>query len=272
MSNQIKTWFYLVVLTALVMFCGQYFGGRQGLLVGFILAMGMNFFTYFYSDKLILAAYGAQKVEGVDPYGLQELVSRLALQTKIPKPSVYIIPSETPNAFATGRSPKYASVAVTEGIIRLLNKDELASVLAHELSHVEHRDTLLMAIAATLGTTVMLLANLFRRTDEASNNFARSVLIAIFAPFAATFIQLAISRSREYMADAHSAELTSNPQALATALWKIHNYSQAIPLGATQATAHLFIVNPLFGGGVNSLFSTHPPVEERIKRLIGRTL
>jgi heat shock protein HtpX len=204
----------------------------------------------------------------------------LAQRAKIPKPGVYIIPSETPNAFATGRSPKHASVAATEGILRLLTKDELEGVLAHELSHVEHHDTLIMAIAATLATVVMYLANIFRwvsffgmrRDANSRDNLVGSFLIALVAPIAAVLIQLAITRGREFMADAHGAELTANPQALATALWKIHNYAQAIPMPATPATAHLFIINPLYGGGIASLFSTHPPVEERIKRLIGRTL
>jgi heat shock protein HtpX len=280
MTNQIKTWIYLIVLTCLIMFLGELVGGRQGLLAAFVLSLVVNFFSYFCSDKLILHTYGARLVEGIDPYGLQKLVAKLAERASIPKPDVYIIPSETPNAFATGRSPKHASVAATEGILRLLTKEELEGVLAHELSHVQQCDTLIMAIAACLGTTVMYLANALRwvpffRADNDSenrNSFATSILIAIVAPFAAVLIQLALSRSREYLADAHGAEMTSNPQALATALWKIHNYSQALPMRATATTAHLFIVNPLFGGGINSLFSTHPPIEERIKKLIGRTL
>jgi heat shock protein HtpX len=280
MSSQLKTWVYLIALSGLVMFIGHAIGGRQGLLTAFIFALFMNFFSYFYSDNLVLHTYGAQRVEGVDPYGLQNIVAKLAERARIPKPDVYIIPSETPNAFATGRSPKHASVAATEGILRILTRDELEGVLAHELSHVEHRDTLIMAVAATLGTVIMYLANAFRwaaflgmeREDDTRNNYVANFLVALVAPLAAMLIQLAISRGREFMADHSGAELTANPQALAQALWKIHNYSQAVPMHATPATAHMFIINPLYGGGIASLFSTHPPVEERIKRLIGRTL
>lgn len=280
MSNRIKTWFYILALTVLVMAVGQALGGRQGLLIAFIFAMAMNFFSYFFGDKLILRTYGARLVEGMDPYGLQKIVTDLAERARVPKPDVYIIPSETPNAFATGRSPNHASVAATEGILRLLTKEELQGVLAHELSHVQHQDTLIMATAATLATIIMYLANAFRwatffgmeKKGNDRESIAGGIAIALVAPFAATLIQLAVSRSREYMADASGAEMTANPQALASALWKIHNYSQAIPMIATPSTAHLFIINPLYGGGIAGLFSTHPPVEERIKKLIGRTL
>jgi heat shock protein HtpX len=279
MSNNIKTWIYLFLLTVLIMFFGQALGGRQGLLVAFIFAIGLNFVSYFYSDKLVLKTYGARRVEGVDPYGLQTIVASLALRANIPKPDVYIIPSETPNAFATGRSPSHASVAATEGILKLLNRDELEGVLAHELSHVHDRDTLIMAVAATLGTVIMYLATAFRwvavfgrRDRQENNNVVAGLFLAMFAPVAATLIQLAVSRSREFMADSHGSELTGNPQALATALWKIHNYAQAVPMAATPATAHMFIINPMSREGLAGLFSTHPPVEERIRKLIGRTL
>ena len=281
MNNQVKTWVYLIGLSALTMYLGNLIGGRQGLLLAFIFSLVLNLLSYFYSDQIVLSTYGARQVEGVDPYGLQNIVKELALRAHIPKPKVYIIPSETPNAFATGRSPKHASVAATEGILRLLSKEELTGVLAHELSHVQHRDTLIMAVAATLGTVVMYLASALRwaavfgvekKGRVERDNVIGSLFVALIAPFAAALIQLALSRSREFLADAQGAELTANPQALASALWKIHNYAQALPMPATPATAHLFIINPLFGGGINSLFSTHPPIEERIKRLIGRTL
>jgi len=278
MSNSIKTWIYLFILTVIIMLLGQSLGGRQGLLIAFILALSLNFVSYFFSDKIVLRAYGARPVEGVDPYGLQDLVTSLANKAGIPKPQVYIIPSETPNAFATGRNPQHAAVAATEGILKLLTREEMEGVLAHELSHVQDRDTLIMAVAATLGTVVMYLASFFRwaaifgSRDNDRENFVAELFLAILAPIAATLIQLAISRSREFIADTHGAELTGNPQALASALWKIHNYAQAIPMAASPATAHMFIINPLYGGGISSLFSTHPPVEDRIKKLIGRTL
>jgi len=280
MQNALKTWIYLLALTALVMLVGQALGGRQGLLAAFVLAMIMNFVSYFFSDKIVLWTYGARPIEGVDPYCLGQIVSSLAEKAGIPKPAVYIIPSETPNAFATGRSPSHAAVAATEGILNLLTKEEMEGVLAHELSHVQHRDTLIMAVAATLGTVIMYLARMFQfaaffgnpRDEEDRSNAVAGVFLAILAPLAAMLIQLAISRGREFMADANGAELTGNPDALASALWKIHNYASAVPLAATPATAHMFIINPLTMGGIASLFSTHPPVEERIQKLIGRTL
>jgi heat shock protein HtpX len=273
MTSALKTWIYLFILTAFVMTVGELLGGRQGLLLGFVVAVGMNFFSYFYSDKLVLSMYSAVPVEGTDPFGLQVIVVKLAKQIGIPKPRVFIIPSETPNAFATGRSPAHASVAATEGILRLLSREELEGVLAHELTHVNHRDTLIMAVAATLGTAIMFLSG-SRNPNAArsSNNIFIGLLISIVAPVAATLIRFAISHSREFDADSGAASLTQNPQALASALWKIHNYSQALPMATTRSTAHMFIINPLLAGGINSLFSTHPPVQERIKKLIGRTL
>jgi heat shock protein HtpX len=281
MSNNLKTWFYLLVLSALLMFVGSAFGGRQGLLIGFVLALATNFVSYFYSDKIVLRMYGARPVEGIDPYGLQDMVAKLADQIGIPKPKVYIIPTETPNAFATGRSPQHAAVAATEGILKLLTREEMEGVLAHELSHVQHRDTLIMAVAATLATVIMYLAQMARWAaifggmrrddDDRGSGVLETLLLALVAPLAATVIQLAISRGREFMADDSGAHMTGNPQALASALWKIHNYAQAMPMAATPATAHMFIVNPLYGGGLLNLFSTHPPIEERIRRLTGRT-
>src|ERR1700733_2081429 len=203
MTNTLKTWIYLLILTALIMTLGEALGGRQGLLLGFVVALGMNFFSYFYSDQMVLSTYHAIPVEGVDPYGLQNIVTKLAERAGIPKPKVYIIPTETPNAFATGRNPMHASVAATEGILRILNKEELEGVLAHELSHVNHRDTLIMAVAALLGTVVMFLANSFKwmtifggkQKSNTGENAVAGLVIAFLAPISATLIQLAISRS-----------------------------------------------------------------------------
>lgn len=280
MSNQFKTWLYLLALTFLMMYLGKALGGRQGLLVAFTFSLIMNFVSYFYSDRIVLWTYNARPVEGVDPYGLKDIVTRLAQKAGIPKPKVFLIPSESPNAFATGRSPERASVAATEGLLNLLSKEELEGVLAHELSHVRHRDTFIMAIPATLGSVIMYLAQAFKwaaifgstRDDTHQGNTVGGIFVAMVAPIAAMLIQLAVSRSREFLADSGAVELTHNPHALAQALWKIHNYARAVPMPATQATSHLFIINPLTPEGINALFSTHPPVEERIKKLIGRTL
>jgi heat shock protein HtpX len=279
MSNSLKTWFYLLFLTAILMYIGSFLGGRQGMLGAFTLCLVLNVVAYFYSDKIMLWTYGARPLEGTDPYGLQKAVAKLAEEAGIPKPDVYIIPSETPNAFATGRSPKKASVAVTEGLLNLLSKEEMEGVLAHELSHVRHRDTFMMAVAAVLGSLVMYAVGFFRwiatfgrRTDRKMENPVAQLFFGMLSPVAACFVQLGSSRSREFQADVRAVELTQNPQALASALWKIHNYVQAVPMPATYSTAHLFIVSPLHKGGINSLFRTHPPIEERIKKLIGRSL
>jgi heat shock protein HtpX len=279
-TYRFKTWFFLLALTALVLFLGQAIGGRQGLLIAFILTTALNFLSYFFSDQIVLWTYGAQPLEGADPYGLNDMVERIAKKAAIPKPKVFIIPTETPNAFATGRSPQNSSIAATQGILKLLSKEEIEGVLAHELSHVSHQDTFIMMIAATMGSVVMYLAHIFQwtalfgRPNNDKNNpggAVSSLLGAVIAPVAATLIQLAVSRNREYLADAGAVQLTGNPQALASALWKIHNYAHSMPLPATVATSHLFIINPLSTTGLNALFSTHPPVEERIKRLTGRT-
>jgi heat shock protein HtpX len=268
-SNTVKTFIYVLVLTVAVMSVGNYLGGRQGLLLGFVISLGLNVFSYFYSDQMILKMYRAIPVAGVDPFRLQEIVTKLSLKIGIPKPEVFIIPCDTPNAFATGRNPKHASVAVTEGILRLLSKEELEGVLAHELSHVNHRDTLIMAIAATLGSFIFFGA---KTNQGKNNNVLVGLLFTLLTPVAAFFIQSALSRSREYEADSAASELTQNPEALASALWKVHHYSQAVPMSVNPSTAHMFIINPLITGGINVLFSTHPPMQERVKKLIGRTL
>jgi heat shock protein HtpX len=280
MSNSLKTWFYLLGLTVLLMYGGSLLGGRQGMLAAFTICLVLNVVAFFYADKIMLWTYGARPLEGTDPYGLQIAVAKLAENAGIPKPQVFIIPSETPNAFATGRSPKRASLAVTEGLVNLLSKEEMEGVLAHELSHVRQRDTFMMSVSAVLGSLVMYVVGFFRwlaifgrKPDPRIENPVAQLFLGILSPLAAFFVQLGSSRNREFQADGRAVEITQNPQALANALWKIHNYIQAVPMPATYSTAHLFIVSPLHkGGGINSLFRTHPPIEERIKKLIGRTL
>lgn len=277
--SRLKTWFFMAVLTLLVLATGRVFGGRQGLLVAFVVALVMNVVAYFYSQRIILWTYNARPLEGADPYGLNKMVRELAARVGLPKPHIFIIPSDTPNAFAIGQSPRAAAIAFTEGILKILDKEEIKGVAAHEISHILQRDTMLMMIAATLGSFVMYIANLFNwlshfgktpKDSEAPSGVVGSILMAIVSPFAAILIHLAVSRNREYLADGGSKDLTGNPEALASALWKIHHYSENKPLPATVSTAHLFIINPLTGGGLNRLFATHPPVEERIKRLTGR--
>jgi heat shock protein HtpX len=236
--------------------------------------------SYFFSDQIMLWTYRAIPVEGADVHRLNETVEALAKKAGLPKPKVYMLPTATPNAFATGRSPEHSAIAVTEGLIHLLTPDELRGVLAHELSHIQHQDTFIMMIAATLGSMVMFFARsaqwiLFmgkNKDEDHPGQAVVTVIMSIFAPIAAFVIQMAVSRNREFLADQGASTLTGNPQALAQALWKIHHYNQSAPMPALATTAHLFIINPLTSGGLNKLFSSHPPVEERIKKLIGRTL
>src|SRR5499433_633302 len=275
--NRFKTLVLLATLTALLLLVGQALGGRGGLTIALVFAGVMNFAAYWWSDKIVLRMYGAQEVDATQAPELFALVHQLAQREQIPMPRVYIIPQEAPNAFATGRNPQNAAVAVTEGILRLLDREELAAVLAHELGHVQNRDTLIMTVAATLAGALSHLANMAMwgamlgggssRDDEGSNPIA-GLLGIILAPLAATLIQMAISRSREFAADEHGAHLSANPLALASALQKIEAWSQRIPMTAgSPATAHLFIINPFSGGGLVRLFSTHPSTEERIARL-----
>jgi len=278
MGNLFKTAVLLAALTSLVVLIGQAIGGQQGMLIAFVLAIVMNFGSYWFSDRIVLAMYRAQPIEEAQAPGLYRMVRRLTTKAGIPMPRVYLIPNDTPNAFATGRNPEHAAVAVTEGIMRTLDDEELEGVLAHELSHVRNRDTLIMTIAATLAGVITYLAHMAqwaamfgggRRDDEegSSGGVVGTVLLAILAPIAAMLIQLAISRSREFQADATGAQLAGRPWGLAKALEKLETAAQVAPLGATPATAHLFIVNPLRGAGLMALFSTHPPIEERIARL-----
>ena len=277
MANTVKTTLLLGLLTGLFMAIGGAFGGRSGMVTAFVLALAMNLVSYWFSDKIVLASYGAQPLAESDAPVVYRIVRRLATQARIPMPKLYLLPSPTPNAFATGRSPQHAAVAVTEGIMRIMDEEELEGVLAHELSHVLNRDVLTSTIAATLAGAVMMLANMARwaaifggsRRDDDEGGMNPIALLAtiIVAPLAAMLIQMAISRSREYEADASGARLTHKPLGLASALGKLQQASQMVPMEASPATAHLFIINPLSGRRLMNLFSTHPPIEERIARL-----
>lgn len=276
--NTLKTAILLGALTGLLMFIGGLFGGKDGVVIAFVFAMVMNFGAYWFSDKIILRMYGAQEVSDSEAPELYRMVKNLALKAGLPMPKVCIIPSETPNAFATGRNEHHAVVAVTEGILRILNRDELEGVIAHELSHIKHKDMLIGSIAATLAGAIVMLANMAQwaaifggtsrdSDEEGGGGVIGLILMAILAPIAATIIQMAISRSREYLADDGGARISGKPYALADALEKLSRASQIVPMDANPSTAHMFIVNPLTGRSFMTLFSTHPPIEERIARL-----
>ncbi|PKN35257.1 MAG: protease HtpX [Deltaproteobacteria bacterium HGW-Deltaproteobacteria-19] len=275
--NSFRTALLLGALTGLLMLIGGYFGGRGGVVLAFVFAMVMNFGSYWFSDKIVLRMYRAQEVTEAQAPDLYHLVKNLALKASLPMPKVYIIPEDTPNAFATGRNEQHAVVAVTEGILRILNQDELEGVLAHELTHIKNRDILIGSIAATLAGAIVMLANMAqwaaifggvsRDDDEGGGGIVGLILMAILAPIAATIIQMAISRSREYLADDGGAKVSGKPYGLAGALEKLSRASQTVPMDANPSTAHMFIVNPLTGRSLMSLFSTHPPIEERIARL-----
>jgi heat shock protein HtpX len=281
MSNIFKTTLLLTGMTLLLMLAGRAFGGQNGMLMALAFAAVMNFVAYFFSDKIALATYRAQPVGREDLPRVYNIVERLAQKVSLPMPKVYLIPSDSPNAFATGRNPNHASVAVTQGILGLLNDDELEGVLAHELGHVRNRDILISSIAATLAGAITYLASIARwgmifggmrgsRNDRNGGGIAAIAMIFL-APFAAMLIQLAVSRSREYGADDTGAHWTGNPYALASALAKIDAYSKQRPLIASPSTAHLFIIAPFLGGmSFGNLFSTHPPTAKRIERLTGR--
>jgi heat shock protein HtpX len=277
--NSIKTVFFMSLLTVLLVLAGGALVGRVGLYIAFTLAIVMNVGSYWASDKLVLKMYKAQEVSPQQAPALYEIVESLTRAAGLPMPKVYIIPQESPNAFATGRNPKHAAVAVTSGILRLLDRDELAGVLGHELAHVKHRDILISTIAAIMAGAITMLASMARwaaifgafgggdRRRQGGSSFLPSLVMMIVAPIAAMMIQMAISRSREYMADADGAKISGHPLWLASALKKLQQGSRVAPMQATPATAHMFIVNPLRGGGIQSLFSTHPPIEERIAKL-----
>lgn len=275
--NSFKTVFLLTLLTLLLVFVGSIIGGRGGMITAFAIAVIMNVFSYWFSDKIVLMMYRAKEVSPADAPKLHRIIDNLVQKADLPKPKVYIIPQQTPNAFATGRNPRHSAVAVTAGIMGLLSDDELEGVLAHELSHVGNRDILISSIVATVAGAIYILADWARwaaflgdRSDRRENGGIQLVAMmvaAILAPITATLIQLAISRSREYMADESGARLSGRPLSLANALRKLHSHSHQVSFQPNPATAHMFIVNPLTGKGLIALFSTHPPVERRIAKL-----
>ena len=275
--NQLKTFLLMALLTILFIWVGSLLGGREGATFALILAAAMNLGTYWFSDKIVLAMYRAREVTEAEAPGLYRIVRELATKASMPMPRVYVIESDSPNAFATGRNPQHAAVAVTTGIMRLLDEEELKGVIGHELSHIRHRDILIGTIAATIAGALSYLAMMARWSiffggfggddEEGGGNIFLMMILTTLAAFAAMLIQLAISRSREYYADEGGARLCGNPLYLARALGKLDMAARRIPLEANPATAHMFIVNPLRGGGIMTLFSTHPPIEERIRRL-----
>jgi heat shock protein HtpX len=279
MSNGIKTALLLGLMSGLLLAIGEFLGGANGLMIAFIFAAVMNFGSYWFSDKIVLRMYHAQEVP--PGHRLYNIVERLSRQANLPMPKVYIIPDPSPNAFATGRNPEHAAVAATEGILKILTDNELEGVIAHELAHVKHRDILISSVAATLAAAIMMAARTAQfaamfggyggRGDgrDRGNNPIALLAMIILAPLAAALIQMAISRSREFSADAGGAQITGNPYGLADALRKIDAVSKQVPLDANPATAHMFIVKPFSGAGLMSLFSSHPPTEARIRALLG---
>lgn len=280
MGNTFKTALLLTALTLFLLFVGEALGGQRGMTIALVFAVAMNFISYFFSDKIALAMYRAQPVTREQAPRVYGIVERLTQRAGIPMPKLYVIPNDSPNAFATGRNPKHASVAVTEGILNLLTDEELEGVLAHELSHVRNRDILISSIAATIAGAITLLARMAAwgamfggyggDREERRGGGLGALLMLILAPIAAMLIQLAISRSREYQADASGAHLAGNPYGLANALRKLDTYSRRIPMTANPSTAHLFIIQPLLGMNLGNLFSTHPPIAKRIERLTGQ--
>ena len=279
MGNQLRTTVLLAGMTVFLMVIGQLLGGQQGMMIALVLAAGMNFFSYWFSDKMVLRMYRAREVSPGEAPEIYEMVQTLAQRANLPMPKVYIIPQEAPNAFATGRNPENAVVAVTEGLLRLMDRDEVMGVLAHEMAHVKNRDILIGTVAATMAGAIMMLASMARWSaifggghsddEEGGMGTFGLIIMSILAPMAAMLIQMAISRSREYLADATGAQFAGTPDGLARALDKLGRYSGSLPMHANPSTAHMFIVNPLAGMRFSNLFSTHPPLEERISRLSG---
>jgi len=280
MGNVLKTGLLLGVLTALLVLIGAMLGGRQGMMIAFVLAVGMNFFSYWFSDRIVLKMHRAVEASPGRNAELYRIVQELSRNAGIPMPRVFVIPDQSPNAFATGRNPEHAVVAVTEGLLRLMKKEEITGVIAHELAHVKNRDILIGSIAATMAGAVMILANMARwaalfggggNHDGERSGVLGMIVLSILAPLAAMMVQMAVSRSREYHADATGAKISGNPSGLASALEKLGAYSKQLPMKkADPSSAHMFIVNPLSGRSMASLFSTHPPIKERIARLTGR--
>lgn len=277
MVNTMKTFILMAALTALFMFGGQVLGGQSGMAFALVMALAMNFFTYWFSDKLALKMSRAREVSYDQAPQLHGMIEKLARNAGLPKPRVYVMPGHTPNAFATGRNPEHAAVAVTEGLLQLLQRDELEGVIGHELGHIKNRDILISSIAAVMAGAISYLATMAqwamifggggRDNDEGRGNLIAMLVMMIVAPLAAAIIQMAISRSREYLADASGAKICGHPISLANALQRLTEYNQKLPMKVNPATAQMYIVNPLAGGTMASLFSTHPPIQERIKRL-----
>jgi heat shock protein HtpX len=278
MGNQIKTVFLLTAMTGLFLVIGYALGGQSGMIIALIIAFAMNFISYWQSHTIVLKMYRATPLDRSSAPGLHDTVSRLAQQAGIPMPKIYVIPEEAPNAFATGRDPEHGVVAVTQGLVRLMDQDELEGVLAHELGHIKNRDILISTIVATMAGAIMFLATMARFSaifggrgnDRGGLGIVGVIAMSILAPIAAMVVQMAVSRSREYLADATAARITGRPKGLASALAKLGEYTRrGVTVDANPSTAHMFIVNPLSGKQFSGLFSTHPPLEERIKRLTG---
>lgn len=276
MFNLMKTAVLMAAITALFMAIGSVLGGQQGMAIALVVALGMNFFSYWFSDKMVLKMYNAQEVDAASAPQFYAMVRELAAKAELPMPKVYLINEDAPNAFATGRNPQNAAVAATTGILRVLSERELRGVMAHELAHVKHRDILISTISATMAGAISMLANFAmffggRSSDGRPANPIAGILVMLLAPLAASLIQMAISRAREFEADRGGAEISGDPQALASALQKIQRYAQGIPLEAAERhpeTAQMMIMNPLSGGGLRGLFSTHPATEERVAKLM----
>jgi len=278
-TNYLKTALLLGAMTGLILVCGQLVGGRIGMIVALVLAAVLNLGSYWFSDKIVLARYRAKPLTESEAPRLHAMLDGLVARAELPKPKLYILPEKAPNAFATGRNKTHAAVAVTAGLLEAMDQEEVEGVIAHELAHVKNRDILISSVAATIAGAVTVLASLARwgaifggvgSRDDREGGIFGLLAMAIFAPLAALIIQMAVSRSREYAADATAAEIVGQPHGLARALEKLGAYSKRIPLDAAPSTSHLFIVMPLAGSGLGRLFSTHPPIEERIRRLLGR--
>jgi heat shock protein HtpX len=275
--NTMKVFFLMATLTVLLVIVGNLLGGQSGMVMAFLFAVVMNFGTYWFSDRIVLRMHGAQELKPDENPVLFQTAEQLVASSGLPMPKLYLIKGDQPNAFATGRNPNHAAVAVTEGIVHLLSREEIRGVIAHELAHIKHRDTLIGALAATFAGAISMLASMAQwamifgggrsSDDRGGGHPVAAIATMIVAPIAAMMIQMAISRSREFLADQGGAKMAGNPLSLASALRKLHLKSEQIPMEASPATAHLFIVNPLHGGGVMKLFSTHPPIEERVARL-----
>jgi len=276
MFNILKTAVLMAAITALFMAIGSLIGGRSGMMIALLVAVGMNFFSYWFSDKMVLKMYNAQEVDETSAPQFYNMVRELAQRAQLPMPKVYLIQEDAPNAFATGRNPDHAAVAATTGILRVLSDRELRGVMAHELAHVKHRDILISTVSATMAGAISMLANFAmffggRDSEGRSHNPIVGILVMFLAPLAASVIQMAISRAREFEADRGGAEISGDPQALASALQKIEHYARGIPMAAAERhpeTAQMMISNPLSGGGLRGLFSTHPSTEERVARLL----